>query len=46
MKTIANKGNMKVQFNGSSTYYVSNDYECVKFFDSEKKAINYMNKNA
>lgn len=46
MTTIATKNNIKVEFNGSKTYFVSNEFECVKYFDTERKAINYMNKIA
>jgi len=47
MKTIATNKDFKVEFNGSETYMVvDNNGDCWKYFSTERRAINYMNKVA
>jgi len=47
MTIIATNKDFKVEFNGSATYFVTdNNGDCWKTYKSEKAAINYMNKVA
>lgn len=47
METIISNKNLKVQFNGSSTYFlIDNTDFCLKTFKTKRKAINYFNKTS
>lgn len=47
MNTIATRGDYKVVFNGSNTYFVMDNVDqCYKYYTSEKAAIKHMNKVA
>ena len=43
METIFKKGDFKIYFNGSNTYFVvDNTGHCWKYFKREKSAIKYI----
>ncbi len=45
MKTLASNKKLVVEFNGSSTYFISSvDGHCYKCFNSEKRAMKYFEK--
>jgi hypothetical protein len=44
MKAIIKNGDYSIEFNGSRTWFVNINETCVKYFDTEKKAINYFNR--
>jgi hypothetical protein len=45
MITIAARSGYIVQFNGSSTYFVSYEHgRCIQSFPTERRALNYFNK--
>lgn len=45
MKTIIVNTKLVVEFNGSTTYFVNSiSGHAYKYFNTEKKAINYFNK--
>ncbi len=45
MTTITSNKNFKVEFNGSATYFVTdNTGQCWKTFSTERKALNFFNK--
>lgn len=47
METIATRGDFRVTFNGSNTYFViDNVDQCWKYYTSKSAAIKYMNKVA
>ena len=47
MTIIATNKDFKVEFNGSATYFVTdNNGDCWKTYKSEKAAIKFMNKVA
>jgi hypothetical protein len=44
MKAIITNGDYSIEFNGSKTWFVNINETCVKYFDSERKAMNYFNR--
>jgi len=44
MKTIKASNGFSVTFNGKNTYFVDNGCECIGYYETERKAINAMNR--
>ena len=43
-KENINNTNYKIEFNNKSTYFVSNEFDCIAYFSTLRKAINFLNK--
>lgn len=44
MTTLTNTNGFKIEFNGSATYFVSNEFDCLGYFPTERKAKNFLNR--
>lgn len=40
MTTITEQNGFTIQFNGKATYFLSNEFDCIGYYDTERKALN------